>query len=78
MDATTRWRSSKDAVFLDEHDERLEDADAVGDADADDGTTEEVVGDAVDVVWSVKIGFEGVVGVSTIFDIDGTVVRCVF
>ena len=50
MDATTRWRSSKDAVFLDEHDERLEDADAVGDADTLIGTSEDGMGNEVVVV----------------------------
>ena len=50
MELTTRCKSSKAASFFDAHDERLEDADAVGDADTLIGTSEDGMGNEVVVV----------------------------
>ena len=74
MELTTCWRSSKAASFFDEQVERLEDADAVGDADTIGGTTEDVMGDVVVVVGGVKIDVVGVVGASTVSAFDERVV----
>ena len=78
MELTTLWRSSRATSFFDEHVERLEDADAVGDADSVDGTTEDSMGDDVGVFLDANFDAKCGVGAPTVFDIDEGVERSEF